>query len=147
MYFGKDIDECNKLIWSDKLKKLESALNGWKARNLTYYGKISVVKTFGISQLLYSANSIHVPDYVIKEANKMLFQFVWSSKKEKVKRTTITGYMEYGGLKMIDLQNQIRALKIKWISRLFSEKNNGLWIKIANLWFKQIGGLTLYLKA
>ncbi len=74
---------------------------------------VAVVKAFGVSQLLYCAYSIHVPDYVIKEANKMLYQFIWSSKKEKVKRTTITGYMELGGLKMMDLQNQIRAMKIK----------------------------------
>ena len=70
---------------SNRLKKLESALRGWNSRNLTYYGRLSVVKTFGISQLLYCANATHVPDYVIKEANKMLYQFIWSSKKEKVK--------------------------------------------------------------
>ena len=76
----------------------------------------------------------------------MLFQFIWSSKKkEKVKRTTITGYMEYGGLKMIDLQNQIRTLKIKWISRIFSGKNDGLWNKLTNFWFNKIGGLTFVL--
>ena len=118
-------------------------MNGWKARNLTFYGKISVIKTIGISQLLYCASSIYVPGYVIKETNKMLFQFfIWSSKKEKVKRTTITGYVEYGGLKMTDLQNQIRALKIKWTSRIFSGKNDGLWNKVAYFWFNKIGGLT-----
>ena len=53
--------------------------------------------------------------------------------------------MEYGGLKMIDLQNQIRALKIKWISRIFSGKNDGLWNKLANFWFNKIGGLTFVL--
>ena len=118
-----------------------------EGKNLTYYGKISIIKTFGILQLLYSANSIHVPNYVIKDANKMLFQFLWGSKNERVKRTTITGYMEYGGLKMVDLQNQIRALKIKWISRsrILSGNNEGLWNKLANIWFDQIGGLTFVL--
>ena len=120
-----------------------------EGKNLTYmyYGKISIIKTFGILQLLYSANSIHVPNYVIKDANKMLFQFLWGSKNERVKRATITGYMEYGGLKMVDLQNQIRALKIKWISRsrILSGNNEGLWNKLANIWFDQIGGITFVL--
>ena len=53
--------------------------------------------------------------------------------------------MEYGSLKMIDLQNQIRALKIKWISRIFSDKNDGLWNRLANFWFNKIGGLTFVL--
>ena len=62
---------------------MELVLNGWKARKLTYYGKILVIKTFGISQLLYSANSIHVKNNVVKDAKKMLFQFLWSSKQRK----------------------------------------------------------------
>ena len=53
--------------------------------------------------------------------------------------------MEYGGLKMVDLQSQIRALKIKWISRILSGNNEGLWNKLANFWFDQIGGLTFVL--
>ena len=32
---------------------------------------------------------------------------------------------------MVDLQNQIRALKIKWISRILSGNNEGLWNKLA----------------
>ena len=28
MFFGKDIEECNKLNWSIRLKKMELALNG-----------------------------------------------------------------------------------------------------------------------
>ena len=88
---------------------------------------------------------MNVPEFVIKTVNKLLFNFLWNSEREKVKRKSTTQHLEYGGLKMIDLQNQIRALKIKWISRLFSEKNSGLWIKIANYWFKQIGGLNFVL--
>ena len=41
---------------------------------------------------------------------------------------------------MVDLQNQIRALKIKWMSRILSGNNDGLWNKLANFWFDQIGG-------
>ena len=67
------------------MKKLGLAFNGWKARKLTYYDKISVIKTFGISQLLYSANSIHVPNYVMKDVNKMLFQFFGVQKKKELK--------------------------------------------------------------
>ena len=36
-------------------------------------------------------------------------------KRKEINRTMITEYVEHGRLKMIDLQNQIRALKLKWI--------------------------------
>ena len=83
MFFGKDIVECNKLNWSNRLKKLELALNGWKARKLTYYGKISDIKTFGISQLLYSANSINVPNYCYKRCEYNAFPISLEFKKRK----------------------------------------------------------------
>ena len=36
-------------------------------------------------------------------------------------------------------------MKIKWISRIFSGENDGLWNKLANFWFNKIGGLTFVL--
>ena len=79
-------DIIDQIDWKKKTKqtnKLELALNVWKARYLTYYGKIPVIKTFDISQLLHCASSMHVPDYVIREENKMLFQFIGSFQKKK----------------------------------------------------------------
>ena len=55
-----------------------------------------------MSQSLYSVNSIHVPNYVVKDANKNAFPISFEFKKEGVKRTKVTGYMKYGGLKMVD---------------------------------------------
>ena len=46
---------------------------------------------------------------------------------------------------MVDLQNQIRALEIKWISTILSGNNEGLWNKLANFWFDRIGGITFVL--
>ena len=46
-----------------------------------------------------------------------MFYILWGSNKEKVKRKTVTGSMECGGLKMCNLENQIAALKIKWLTR------------------------------
>ena len=61
---------------------------------------------------MYNASCIQVPEYVIKEVNKMLFKFLWSSGKEKVKRRTTVKDMDDGGLQMTDIECQINALKI-----------------------------------
>ena len=109
IYFGKDKKQVEDLNWKPKLVKLERILNRWKLRKLTYYSKITIIKTVGISQILYNASCIQVPEYVIKEVNKMLFKFLWSSGKEKFKRRTTVKDMDDGGLQMTDIEYQINA--------------------------------------
>ena len=88
---------------------------------------------------------IHVPKYVIQTVNKLIFQFLWGSKCEKVKRDTITGYMEYGGLNFPHVEHQIIALRLKWISRLCNDNESTLWKKVIYQWYAVHGGLTFLL--
>ena len=126
IYFGKDKQVVEDLNWTPKISNIERLLNAWKRRNLTYYGKVCIIKTLALSHIIYNASMIHVPKYVIKTVNKLIFQFLWGSKCEKVKRDTITGYMEYGGLNFPHVEHQIIALRLKWISRLCNDNESTL---------------------
>ena len=80
------------------------SLEGKKA-NLLW--KNYIIKTVGISQIFYMASCIQVPEYVIKEVNKMLFKFLSGSGKEKIKRKTMVKDMCDGSLLMTDIESQI----------------------------------------
>ena len=86
----KNSKEVEKLNWDTKIDKLQRKLTKWNARQLTFYGKITLIKSIGISQLIYNASCLEVPDYVIKRVDKILYAFLWGSSKEKVKRCTTT---------------------------------------------------------
>ena len=60
----------------------------------------------------------------------MLFKFLWGSGKENVKRRTTVKDVGDGGLQMTDIECQINALKIKWISRLLDVNNTGVYYNI-----------------
>ena len=111
IYFGKNKKEIENLNWKPKLTKMENIFNRWKIRKLTYYGKICIIKTLGISQIMYNASCISVPDFVIKDVNKIIYRFLWGSGKEKIKRKVTTKDFEDGGLQMINIEHQINALK------------------------------------
>ena len=64
---------------------MEHILNRWKIRKSTYYDKITIIKTFGMFQIFYNASCIQVPEYVMKEVNKMLFKYLWGSGKERLR--------------------------------------------------------------
>ena len=52
IYFSYDENKTNELNFAEKIRNVEKTLNSWKKRNLTLHGKISIVKTFGLSKLI-----------------------------------------------------------------------------------------------
>jgi hypothetical protein len=62
----------------------------------------------------------------MNDINDMAFKFLWSGKKDKIKRLTIIGDYKNGGLKMLDLKTFIIAQRIMWVKRL-SKKSKASW--------------------
>ena len=111
----------------EKLEKIKNVLNNWQFRRLTLLGKITVIKSLPVSQLLYVLSSLETCVEVIDEVNILLYNFLWDSKGDKVKRTTMINDSEQGGLKMIDLKTFNKALKISWLQKYFDPKNKSKW--------------------
>ena len=44
--------------------------------------------------------------------------FIWRGKRPKIKHSTSIGNFENGGLKDIDIESKLKALKLSWIKRL-----------------------------
>jgi hypothetical protein len=112
----------------DKIDKLEGQLKKWTIRNLTLEGKILIVKTFGLSQLIYNMQcyEFRQADLVIIE--RLIFKFLWSKKWkqtrpiERISRKILKSPYEKGGLNAPDVECLNRSLKLKQFLR--SEKSN-----------------------
>ena len=109
----------------------------WKMRNLTYYGKITIIKALLISQIIYVATVYTVPSKFIIDINKILFSFLWNSKREKVKRGVIINTSKAGGLDMVDIESKIKSLRLSWLSK-FVDDHPRPWKNIFNFWLQKI---------
>ena len=56
IHFTYDLRQAITLNFGEKLCSLEKTLNNWKKINLTLIGKINIVKTIGLSKLLYCSS-------------------------------------------------------------------------------------------
>jgi len=65
---------------SDKIEKMEKQLIIWLQRALSVEGKNLIVKTFGLSQLIYSLQMCNIEDKELIEIQRMIFNFLWNSK-------------------------------------------------------------------
>ena len=86
IFFSYDLNKANELNFVEKIKHLEKTLNCWKRRNLTLCGKKNIVKTFGLSKLIYNSSVLVTPENLIKEIEKLIFTFIWDGKPAKIKK-------------------------------------------------------------
>lgn len=133
------------LNWSSKIDKIKQSIFTWEKRNLGIPGKICIIKTFLLSQLVYLMQSICIPDKVLQEINTILYRFLWRKKDcnkkafEKVKRVVLNSSTEKGGIDMIDVKTMQNSFLCQWLSKLSSGNLSCKWTWIPNKYFEGFG--------
>ena len=145
IYFSYDENKNKQLNFDVTLQKLLTKLDLWKARNLTLFGKVLIIKSVGLSQIVYAASNVNVPNEIIYTIKNKLFGFLWNNKKDKIKRESIYQDYDKGEIRMTDVDIMIKALRLAWIPRLLNP-NSLNWKSIPDYFFKKLGGLNFLLR-
>ena len=130
-------NRCNTDFWDQLLHKLRSKLSVWKHRDLSFEGKVHLIKSIGISQLTYAMDMMNVEDKVISETDRIIYQFLCSDKRYTIKKDVYTLPRNMGGLRMIDVLALIKAKIIKFIIQVLKraeQKWAKLPLNISNAW-------------
>ena len=133
--FSTSLAEIPSLNYAKALAKIKLEINKWKPRHLTPFGKITVIKTNILSKCIHLLTSIQTCDSFLNATHKLIFNFLWDDKPDKVKRSSVIGDYTSGGLKMIDIYNFERSLKVSWIKRIMNQKES-LWNKLFHETYK-----------
>jgi hypothetical protein len=123
MYYGHEYIECEKLNCEKKVEKMNSLFLSWSKRNLSILVKVLIIKALSTPIFTFIVSSCVIPEKYKKEIESIkCFKFIWNEKPDKVKRNTLIGDFEKGGLKMIDLESYFISLKASLVSRLADSK-------------------------
>ena len=110
---------------------------------LTPLGKITVIKTNLISQCVHLLSTIPRSESFLRTLNTILYKFLWNGKPDKITRSTISlSYMQ-GGMKMINIHNFDKALKISWIKKLVTQPNSQ-WYKLLTVMYENINKTLIF---
>ena len=107
-------------IFSEQIERVKNILSSWSARRLTLLGKITIIKALAVSQIVHVLTSLPTHQGALKEIDTLLYDFLWESKGDKLKRTQMINDYDKGGLKMIDIQSFNKLLNKKWVNGNFS---------------------------
>ena len=127
--FSLNVDLIFELNYKEKLKRIEQTLNCWRMRNLSLIGKICVVKTLLLPQLIYlfSVLSIRIPRSFFQKLNTIFFKFIWNGGNDRVQRKVMCNDYNQAGLRMIDPLTFAIAQKMMWVKNLLDENFNAPW--------------------
>ena len=81
---------------------------------------------------------------ILNEINKNMYEFIWNSKTDKISRKTIVQDIEYGGLKMINIELFMNAIKASWVKRLLDNNNKGIWKEKYQALLNKVGGFFFF---
>ena len=97
--------------FEEKLNSMKKLLNLWRPRNLTLYGRITILKSLALSKLVYNTSVLTFPLEFASLVKAVISEFVWNT-KPKIKHTTIIGPKIKGGLDLPDFEIMNNALKV-----------------------------------
>ena len=87
----------------------------------------------------------NIPPQFLDDLQLLHKEFIWDSKRPKVKHLTLIGNYEEGGLfKDVDLPSKFKSLKIIWIRKFLDEINFHSWIAVAQEILKDLGGQKIF---
>ena len=136
--------------YDKRIDQLERVCNLWGKRFLTLIGRITILKSFGLSLFIYLMQSIGIGEEYLNKINTILYRFIWNpqAKKckkviEKVKRETLNKTYEQGGLNMVDIRKMQDSFYLKWADRLFDSNDSSIK-NTAIYFFEKVGGTAAF---
>jgi hypothetical protein len=137
IYIGTDNRTMINENFNIAIKKIENLLSTWNLRKMTIKGKIIIVNTLLLPQLLYVCTVMHTPQWVIEQYNRLIANFIWNGKPPKVKNTSLINTIENGGLKLQEIESKIKSLKLKWIIKMLSPETKAPWKSYLESYFNE----------
>ena len=89
--FSVTLKNMPQINYDKALLKAQNILNSWKRRKMSPLGKVTVVKTFIMTQFnhLFASIPLLTRDF-IKHFNNFLYKYLWDQKPDKISRIQIT---------------------------------------------------------
>ncbi|KAL0295131.1 UNVERIFIED_CONTAM: hypothetical protein Scaly_3109300 [Sesamum calycinum] len=114
------------------LQKIDSRIKGWEGVQLSFAGRVQLIKSVLISFEVYWAMAFILPKGIIKEMMKRLRAFLWkgnsASGYRKVAWEAVCRPIEEGGLGIKDILALNRALMSKHLWAVIKQDRTSLWV-------------------
>lgn len=107
--------------WGKIRDKIRKDIKKWNNLKLSLIGKKLIINQVLLSKFWYLAYVETPPTNIIQEIQTDIFNFLWNYRKVRVNRTTVTMPIKIGGLAILDIETQCKALQCSLIAKLIRD--------------------------
>ena len=95
--FSVNIPDIVTLNYNSVIDSIQRLIEVWSKRYLTVLGRVVITKSLILPKLTFLASLIPNPDSaMMRKLNSMLYNFIWKSSIDKVKRVQMIQTIEKG---------------------------------------------------
>ncbi|KAL4353692.1 hypothetical protein GQ457_06G031150 [Hibiscus cannabinus] len=121
-------------LWDPVVVKFNTRLASWKSTTLSIGGRLVLLQSVLSSLPIYFMSIFRMPVAVYRKLSSIMANFLWGGSVDKrkihwVKWSDVCLPKSLGGLGIVDLDVQNRALLGKWIWK-FANDRDGFWKKV-----------------
>ena len=91
---------------------------------------------------MFCASTIALTKDIVKQVNTVLFNFIWNSRKDKIKRLTLVSDYKDGGLRMPHIETLIKTQRILCMKKHFDD-HKSTWKVFLDSYLAEFGGAFL----
>ena len=123
VYFRHDLSD-NVKNYNLKIVEIENLMKRWEYKKMSEFGRLIVIKTLGLSKLSHIAIVLPgLDDGTIRRLESKLIKFVWGGGRVKMALSAAKCKCIEGGMGAFDIKASWSAFKIKWLGKIFKDKD------------------------
>ena len=126
---GETAEERVKM-WDNLISKVKKKLDFWRLRNLSLQGKVYIIRSIGISKLLYMLEMKTIDKNQLKYINELFWKFLWGGKNKRFSKDICYLPRSMGGLNLTNIYIIEKVKRVNWIIRFLKDDTGQPWTKL-----------------
>ena len=121
--FTNSPEQTPKKTWETVVTQTRTRLAYYRRLDTTIFTRAYIFNTRILSQLIYTATILNIPDKYLKEINKEITSFIFTGTIRSIKRTTLAQHKHKGGIGLQHIKTKIIALRIGYITDIIKHRD------------------------
>ena len=127
--FSTDYDKALHATWKKIYEKIKNGLLVLMGRYLSVYQKAIIINSLIASKLWYTSHVYPLPLQYSQLINTKIFEYIWNSKVDPIKRVILYKSKDKGGLGLLNIHNKSKSIFASTVLKMFSTSNNSSLIR------------------
>ena len=127
-----DLNDLFDANYTSLICKLKEDLTRWSSLPTSWLGRVNVVKMHVLPRLNYLFQNLpcYLSNQFFKKLNKIIAQYLWKNKSQRIKYNTLTKPKNLGGVQLPDFQLYYWSAQLRMMTNWILKRQEAIWAEL-----------------